>query len=412
MKNHYRLHYFFIFIFICFITFGFVHDGFLNVFEGLIKIIKEPDILITDYFEVGGIGATFVNAGLIGIINTIIFLILKAKPNGAIIAAIWTSVGFAMFGKNIVNIWPVMFGVWLYSKYKKESFLNYALIAIFSTNLSPTLIQFKGLEILHPIFSTMLGVGISILLGFIFPPLAAYCLKFHQGYCLYNTGLTAGFIATVLVSNVRAFGGDIPKRLLWYNKNDVGVEFILMLVFLLMILFSLKISGKLKIDSIRELNKTSGKLVTDFTVLYGEEVALLNMGIMGIFYMIFILLISNLNGPTIGALFTIVGFAALGKHFNNTLPVVFGAAISSYLNVHSVTSPAVVLAMLFCTTLAPISGEFGVLWGVLAGFLHVSMSLSVGYLHGGINLYNNGFAGGLVAMFLIPLINAFERRNA
>lgn len=122
MNKNYRLHYFFIFIFMCFIAFGVVHDGFSSVVKGIINIVKEPDILITDYFEVGGIGATFVNAGLMGIINTSIFLMLKAKPNGAIIAAIWTSVGFAMFGKNIVNIWPVMFGVWLYSRYKKENF--------------------------------------------------------------------------------------------------------------------------------------------------------------------------------------------------------------------------------------------------------------------------------------------------
>lgn len=413
MNKNYRLHYLFIFIFLSFIVFGIVHDGLINVVYGLGRIIKEPDILITDYFEVGGIGATFVNAGLIGIINTSIFLILKAKANGAMTAAIWTSVGFAMFGKNIVNIWPIMFGVWLYSKYKRESFLNYALIAIFSTNLSPTLIQFRGLEIVHPYFSMILGILISMFIGFIFPPLAAYCLKFHQGYCLYNTGLTAGFIATILVSNVRAFGGDIPKRLLWYNNRDVGVEFILLFTFLIMILYSIKIGGKIKVDELKELNKTSGKLVTDFTVLYGEDVALLNMGIMGIVYMSFTLLISNLNGPIIGGLFTIVGFSALGKHLNNTLPVVLGAAISSYLNVHSLTSPAVLLAMLFCTTLAPIAGEFGPIWGMVAGFLHVSMALSVGYLHAGLNLYNNGFAGGLVAMFLIPLISAYrERRNA
>lgn len=409
MNKNYRLHYFFLFIFSCFIAFGIIHDGFINVLNGLYKIIREPDILITDYFEVGGIGATFVNAGLIGIINTSIFLKLKAKANGAITAAVWTSVGFAMFGKNIVNIWPIMFGVWLYSKYKKESFLNYALIAIFSTNLSPTLIQFRGLDIGFEYFSTILGVLISIGLGFIFPPLAAYCLKFHQGYCLYNTGLTAGFIATILVSNLRAFGAEIPKRLLWYNGRDVGVEFILLFVFLIMILYSIRLEGKLNVEPIKDLNKTSGKLVTDFTVLFGEAATLLNMGIMGIVYMALILLISNLNGPTIGGLFTIVGFAALGKHLNNTLPVVFGASISAYLNVHSVTSPQVVLALLFCTTLAPISGEFGALWGMVAGFLHVSMALSVGYLHGGFNLYNNGFAGGLVAMFLIPIIYAFER---
>lgn len=210
---------------------------------------------------------------------------------------------------------------------------------------------------------------------------------------------------------MRAFGAEIPKRLLWYNKNDVGVEFILLFTFLVMILYSIKLQGKIDRSKLLDLNKTSGKFVTDFTALFGEETSLLNMGIMGIVYMIFTLLISNLNGPTIGGLFTIVGFSALGKHLSNTFPVVFGATMSAYLNAHSITSPQIVLALLFCTNLAPISGEFGIIWGIIAGFLHVSMALSVGYLHGGFNLYNNGFAGGLVAMVLIPLINALDRRG-
>lgn len=28
------------------------------------------------------------------------------------------------------------------------------------------------------------------------------------------------------------------------------------------------------------------------------------------------------------------------------------------------------------------------------------------------NLYNNGFAGGLIATFLVPVINSFEDRRA
>ena len=35
---------------------------------------------------------------------------------------------------------------------------------------------------------------------------------------------------------------------------------------------------------------------------------------------------------------------------------------------------------------------------------------NIGYLHGGLNLYNNGLAGGFVAMILIPLITTFKRR--
>jgi hypothetical protein len=37
--------------------------------------------------------------------------------------------------------------------------------------------------------------------------------------------------------------------------------------------------------------------------------------------------------------------------------------------------------------------------------------LSVGYLHAGLNLYNNGFAAGIVAAVLVPVIMAVEPRN-
>jgi len=46
---------------------------------------------------------------------------------------------------------------------------------------------------------------------------------------------------------------------------------------------------------------------------------------------------------------------------------------------------------------------------VIAGFLHVSVAMFVGDLNGGLNLYNNGFAAGLVAMFLLPVITVSER---
>ncbi len=36
-----------------------------EILPGLWTLIKEPDFLITDYFLVGGIGTSFINAGLL-----------------------------------------------------------------------------------------------------------------------------------------------------------------------------------------------------------------------------------------------------------------------------------------------------------------------------------------------------------
>jgi tetrahydromethanopterin S-methyltransferase subunit F len=67
-----------------------------------------------------------------------------------------------------------------------------------------------------------------------------------------------------------------------------------------------------------------------------------------------------------------------------------------------------VLAALFGTTLAPIAGRFGWHWGLVAGFVHSSVVQTVGQLHGGLVLYNNGFAAGLVAAVLLPVILALR----
>ncbi len=55
-------------------------------------------------------------------------------------------------------------------------------------------------------------------------------------------------------------------------------------------------------------------------------------------------------------------------------------------------------------------GLFGVFAGLVAGFLHSSVALNVGIVYSGMNLYNNGFAGGLVAAFMVPVILSFRSR--
>ena len=51
------------------------------------------------------------------------------------------------------------------------------------------------------------------------------------------------------------------------------------------------------------------------------------------------------------------------------------------------------------------------LLGILAGFLHSAVVLQAGYVLAGVNLYNNGFSGGLIAIVLFPLITAIFRHR-
>ena len=134
------------------------------------------------------------------------------------------------------------------------------------------------------------------------------------------------------------------------------------------------------------------------------------MGLLGIASTTYILLIGgDLNGPTISGILTIVGFGTFGKHLFNVAPIMIGASLTVFLHIWELNSPSMLLAILFSTALAPIAGQYGWLLGILTGFLHVAVVMNTGYVHGGMNLYNNGFAAGFVALILIPIIRALKR---
>ncbi len=158
--------------------------------------------------------------------------------------------------------------------------------------------------------------------------------------------------------------------------------------------------------------RLSGQAPSDFVSQFGIGPTLANMGLAGAIGMVYILAVGgDLNGPVIGAIFTIVGFAAYGKHPRNIVPIMLGVFLGSLAKPWNAGDPSIQLAALFGTTLAPIAGRFGWHWGIVAGFVHSSAALSVGSVHAGLNLYNNGFAAGIVASVLVPVIMAIQSRH-
>ncbi|MBW9147258.1 DUF1576 domain-containing protein [Clostridium sp. CM027] len=402
-------YYMFICLSLFFMILAFVMNTPTEIFIGFKKIIFESNILITDYVELAGIGATFFNMSLVVLASIFLLVHVGIKPNGSTVAALFTMAGFSLFGKSIVNIWPIIFGVWLYSRYQKEKFINYVLIALFGTTLSPTVNQLAFLGHLPFLGNIIIAILISTFIGFIFPPMAAYCLKLHQGYNLYNIGFAAGLLATLIMSLLRAFGINFESRLLWSTGNNLFFSIILISLFILMIIVGFIHNDK-SFKNLFKLYKQPGRLVSDYYLLFGRGLTMINMGILGVYSTIYVLIIGgDLNGPTIGGILTIVGFGSFGKHLRNVFPVMIGATLSSLLNIWQFSSPGMLLGILFSSTLAPISGQFGWIYGAIAGFLHICLSMNISYLHGGLNLYNNGFSGGIVCIILIPIITAFRK---
>ena len=381
----------------------------LEIIHGLKSIILTPDILITDYIVIGGVGATFTNCSLLIITYVFLLHLLNVKPSGTIIAGLFTVAGFSLFGKNILNIWPIIIGVWLYSRYQKEDFSKYIVVSLFGTTMSPAFIQVAFSDIIPIGTSFTFGFAVSIIMGFLLPPVASACVRLHQGYSLYNIGLAAGLLGTVLMSLLRAFGIEFQSPLIWGEGYNFEFSIIFILIFIVMITLGYYYNNR-SFRDLKKIKKCSGKLITDFYLLFGEGITLINMGILGIFSTLLLIFLGcDLNGPTIGGILTIVGFGAFGKQLKNIIPIIIGVLISTYFNIWSITTPNVTLALLFSTTLAPIAGSFGFLWGVIAGIIHSLIVMNTSYLHGGMILYNNGFAGGIVCMFLIPLITAFRK---
>lgn len=391
------------------VIFGLVWGYNDDILLGMYKIINSPDTLLTDYMVVGGPGAAFINSGLLALAALFIVYHNRLILTGAAVAAVFTVAGFGLFGKNVFNVWPIILGVWLYCKIRGEAFKDNVLIALFGTALSPLVSEITFAFGLALPVGMMLGLTAGILVGVILPPLSRYFVSIHQGYNLYNIGFTAGFIGTVFMSALRAFGVKLKGEMFWMQ----GQQFVIPLLFyfgsMIIVGWFLSPSPLIKLKSIL---KRSGRVVTDFVIISGFGATLINMGIMGIVGTIYIIMVSgDLNGPTMGALLTIAGFGAFGTHPRNAIPILLGVAIAAKFSIWPVNGAGPVLAALFGTTIAPIAGGFGWIAGIIAGVLHLFIVMNVGYLHGGLNLYNNGFAGGIVAIIMLPVLEALKEEK-
>ncbi len=399
------------YVIVLFVT-GCLLDDFSDILKGLKQIILTEDSLITDYVRVAGPGAALVNSSLVTALAVAILYSSHESHNGLTLVVVGLMSGFSLFGKNFVNIWPIMLGTWLYAKSRKEHFGKYAAIGLMSTALSP-IISYIFLD--NGWGNPVLALAVGVTIGFIMPPLAGYTYRIQNGMNLYNVGFACGLVAFIFVPLMSSMGATPATRYDW--ASDCGhIFFPLLLVFCLFLIAAGLAFTPLPIwatwAGYRLLLKTSGRAPTDYLRMFGAAPVMINTGINGLIGMAFIYLGGGtLNGPTVGGILTIMGFSAYGKHAGNIVPVMGGVFLGSLVMNWSLSDPSVQLACLFCTTLAPVSGYFGWPYGIIAGFLHSSVVLYTGSPVAGMNLYNNGFSGGLIATVLYPVILAIARHR-
>jgi hypothetical protein len=393
-----------------FVAFGFALDTPDRILHGLIAIATSRDTLLTDYFGVGGLGAGLANAGLLTLVACLIYRLAGAKMTGASVAALFLVLGFGLFGKNLLNVWFIVIGVALYSRFKRQPFAANINTAFFGIALSPVVSEILFSSLLAPGLSVPLSLATGLLIGFILPAAAAQLFKAHMGFALYNMGFTAGLVGTLVVAMCKSYGFVPDPVFVWTTGNNLILGGFLAVVFASMIVLAFALDRG-ALAGFRRIVGESGQSPSDFIAIAGLAPTLLNMGLSGAVGMAYVLAVGGeLNGPVIGALLSIVGFAAFGKHPLNFAPIVAGVFLGSLAKPWGAADPSILLAALFGTNLAPIAGRFGWYWGIVAGFVHSSAALSVGSVHGGLNLYNNGFAAGIVAAILAPVIIAIQSR--
>jgi len=389
---------------------GFLSEPTLSgAWDNLWQLLSHPNILVVDSLYVASISGTFLNVGLLCVCVTVLLWINKAPFDGLNIAIIFTVMGFAFLGKNLINVWPILLGVYLYAKYKKEPFLNYINIAFLATAMSPVVTELL-FHINFPItFRFPSSILIGILIGFIVPQAGAHFFKTSEGNNLYNIGFTAGIIVTIVAAVFRSFGYEhSPLWLVSYQYHNFLTIYILLMSTMLII--TSIVSDKNAIAYLMRLWKRPGTLLTDFVSLDGFSATILNMGITGIFCVLYIFLIGGqLSGAAVSGIFTVIGFSAAGNHIKNIIPIMAGIAFGSIFKLWNLSDTSTIMVSLFGTALAPIGGKFGFIFGAIAGFIHLSLVHQTGSFHAGMNLYNNGFAAGVVALFMTPFLNNFVK---
>jgi hypothetical protein len=411
-----------IFLAICFllIAAAFVLDSPAEVVRGLRLIILSWGLLLTDYIVVGGIGAAIINSTLVGFYAVLLLYLTRAKPCGATVMSLWMSVGFTYWGTNIISMLPITCGVFLYARLKKHPLSDHVIPAILSATIAPIVNMFYfsnpimsslGVE-WHIAVNILIGILAGLVCGFLLPIVAGAAVRMHRGYTLYNIGVAGGIIAMFVAAGFNSAGIEIPVETEWHSGSNVGVSIFLYFIYALLIVIGFWSGRKKKIhhfQNIRKMCAETGRAPNDFYLLYGCSVYI-NMGLLGaIGTTVTLLAGGSLNGATLAAIFTMLGFGSLGKHIKNVMPLLLGAGICAYLNHLDMAEPSNIAAILFATCLAPIAGKYGWIWGTVAGFLHVVVVMHVSPLTNGFNLYNSGFASGFSAFFLVPVITALKK---
>lgn len=416
-----------------------------RIFIDLYQILTLPSPLVTDYYNLGNLASTFLNAGLCGMACTLIMIINKTDCPPSFLAGYFLVIAHCFYGLNFLNMWPPMLGIYLFCKVMKIHFNQNLDLAMFSTAFGPfisemlfryhvnehyivwkTQISFLG------IFYTII---FSIFLGFAIPAMLPGALRLHKGFNLFNGGLAFGLLGFFIYSYMyKTFGVSAPEPFktinVTYGIHELSygpfvISFFL-IVFLTFLITGWYMNGK-TFKGYSELMTSTGHRVNFFNN-YGPALVYINIGAYGLMMLTYFTLVITLTdgagftGATTGIILASITFSSQGQHPKNVWPVLLGyvvlfglVSLSKFIYGSdlpwTLSTQTYMNGAAFATGLCPIVGCYGRKYGIIAGMMCAAMCASTSAIHGGFMLYNGGFTTGITALILIPCLEYYYHKE-
>ncbi len=404
-------------------------------------ILISPCPLVTDYFAIGGLASAMLNAGACGMACFLAMILLKGDSQPNTLAGYFLVVAHCFYGLNFLNMWPCFLAPFLYLRIHKLNFKNNLHVCMFATSFGPFISEFLFRYTQRETYEfgvanltasgVALALGFALVLGFVIPAILPGAKAWHKGYNLYNGGLAFGVFGFFVFNFMYKTMGITPPQVLDHT-NDIYESFghsyhlyatiFFLIAFLLCIGIGFWLNGK-TFHGYRRFLKDTG-FSSDFSEKYGMPLCLINIGVYGIIFLIYINVITiftpgaGFTGPTIGVILAALTFTAMGQHPKNVWPILAGYVLLYVVTMFfcqvngrditwSVSTQGYINGVAFATGLCPIVGRYGVRAGIAAGFMCASMCTATRDLHGGFVLYNGGFTSGITALILLPILEHY-----
>ena len=413
-----------------------------NTFEavgrGLWVIYTSPALLVHDYIAMAGIGPAFINSGMAGLLVFAAFKFARLPAGAPQMGVFGLVMGFALLGKNPVNMLPIILGAYFYSLFKKEPFKNHVTMSGFSTCLAPVVSQPPHIpEVVNAIGisgAVFMGALLGVCIGFVINSMAGFIKKSHEGLNLYNVGWGAGLIsiAITMVYNtvgIQPFGPGITAGFSIYgtrgNSAYYNTQLFAYLTGTSIFFLGAGLLAKGQLSKIAEIlyMKADDNI---FYVKYGKGYTYLAMGFLGLLAIFLTAPIRvSLNAGIMGAIISMIGWGGFGKAVANCAAIIAGVMlgglarffiapgfVGQYSIVQYFATQGVIWTSAFWgTCLSPMAKYFGWGWALPIGMLHFAFAFTIAPFHWGQNLYNNGLAAGFVCVVMIPLIRAVDKKG-